>query len=288
MSNQGHGSFKPVTVMEMFEDAVKELDQEQALFVERKGKWISWTWHQYRKDAMNFAKALINIGVRAYECVNILSFNSPEWFITFIGGMYASVVPVGIYLTNNKETCMYIAKHSECGCLVIDSLEQFKKYDLAELKYLKAVVFTCEISKEEIDSLTNPYATIFTWDNFLEIGKNAKVAMEFKHRNENQRPGNCCDIVYTSGTTGTPKAVMLSHDNLTWTVKTLRETYTTQIENRQKMVSFLPLSHIAGQIVDIMRKIKFFNFSCYILKIPSILCETRCLTGYPSRHLIAS
>ena len=56
--------------------------------------------------------------------------------------MYASIVPVGIYLTNNQETCMYIANHSECGCLVIDSLEQFKKYDISVLKHLKAVVLT--------------------------------------------------------------------------------------------------------------------------------------------------
>ncbi len=149
---------------------------------------------------------------------------------------------------------MYIAEHSECGCLVIDSIDQFKKYDLSSLKQLKAVVFTSEISKEELKDLTNPYVTVYSWSNFIEIGKKANVQLKFKNRMAKQKPGNCCNIVYTSGTTGTPKAVMLSHDNLTWTVKALRQMHLELIEDRQKGVSFLPLSHIAGQVTDIIRK----------------------------------
>lgn len=168
-----------------------------------------------------------------------------------IGGIYAAVVPVGIYLTNNSQTCMYIADHSECGCLVLDSLEQYKKYDFSKLKNLKAVVLTCELDPKQLNSLVNPYVTVYSWQNFVDIGKNAKVDLAFKQRKEMQNPGNCCNIVYTSGTTGVPKAVMLSHDNMTWTVRCIRN-MSTQIEDRQRCVSFLPLSHIAGQIVDIM------------------------------------
>lgn len=168
--------------------------------------------------------------------------------------MYAAVIPVGIYLTNNSQTCMYIANHSECGCLIIDSIEQYRKYDVSALKNLKAVIFINELSKDQLKSLVNPYVSIYTWKNFIEIGKKAKVEIEFKTRKEMQKPGNCCNIVYTSGTTGTPKAVMLSHDNMTWTVRCIRNMYLDKIDDRQKGVSFLPLSHIAGQIVDIMRK----------------------------------
>ena len=77
-----------MTIMELFEDTVKECDQENSLFVERDGKWISWTWHQYKKDAQHFAKALINVGVASYQSVNILAFNSPEWFATFVGNNF--------------------------------------------------------------------------------------------------------------------------------------------------------------------------------------------------------
>jgi len=150
---------------------------------------------------------------------------------------------------------MYIADHSECSCLVIDSLEQFKKYDLSTLKHLKAVVFTCELSSQQLKSLTNPYVTVYTWKNFLEIGKKAKVELELHDRQVMQQPGNCCNIVYTSGTTGTPKAVMLSHDNMTWIVRALKDQFPEFMTDRQRGVSYLPLSHIAGQVIDIMCKL---------------------------------
>lgn len=79
---------------------------------------------------------------------------------------------------------------------------------------------------------------------------------------EMQKPGNCCTLIYTSGilklffilkiqkgTTGMPKAVMISHDNITWTTRNLVQLY--EVTNNEKLVSFLPLSHIAAQIIDI-------------------------------------
>ena len=67
------------------------------------------------------------------------------------------------------------------------------------------------------------------------------------------KPGNCCTLVYTSGTTGMPKGVMLSHDNYTWTKKAMNHHYQRPIENEQiRMVSFLPLSHVAAQFSDLV------------------------------------
>ena len=170
---------------------------------------------------------------------------------------------------------MYIAEHSECSCLVIDSLEQFKKYDLSLLKNLKAVVFTCALTDQQMKSLTNPYVTCYTWKNFIEIGKKAKVELELHERQTMQQPGNCCNIVYTSGTTGTPKAVMLSHDNMTWITRALRMMFPEVIENGQRGVSFLPLSHIAGQICDIMCNNNYYN----ILVI--IFTKSKCYFARP-------
>lgn len=67
----------------------------------------------------------------------------------------------------------------------------------------------------------------------------------------NVRPGTCCTLVYTSGTTGNPKGVILSHDNYVWTAKrTLDRNFFQQDVSR--MVSYLPLSHVASQMIDIV------------------------------------
>ena len=243
--------------MELFEESCKEFPKDEAFFFEKNGQWESWTWNHYHKEVLSFAKALINIGVQPYNSVNILGFNSPEWFAAFIGGIYAAVIPSGIYITNNSETCVYIAEHSECGCLVLDSLEQYKKYEkeFNKLKNLKAIVFTCDLKVEDLKKMVNPFVAIYLWKDFIEMGRTANVDLEFNQRVRMQNPGNCANMVYTSGTTGQPKAVLLSHDNLTWMALNFKLNYNSILgETRNKIVSYLPLSHIAGQVFDILCK----------------------------------
>ena len=85
LTESGLGNLPPMTVMQVFEETVKHSSKEEALFVEKDGAWISWTWNHFHKEVLYFAKALINIGIKSYETVNILAFNSPEWYAAFIG-----------------------------------------------------------------------------------------------------------------------------------------------------------------------------------------------------------
>lgn len=65
------------------------------------------------------------------------------------------------------------------------------------------------------------------------------------------KPGHCCTLVYTSGTTGMPKGVMLSHDNYTWTKRSV-SARRKKDGGSLRMVSYLPLSHVAAQLQDIV------------------------------------
>lgn len=256
------GNMPARTMIDIFEETCNTDPKAEALFVERNGQWISWTWNHYYKEATNFARALIYLGVEPYRTVNILGANSPEWVAAYFGGIYACVVPSGVYNSNNSETCVYIAEHSECGCLVLDSIDQFRKYekDLQKLKLLKAIVFYCELTPEENKALINPYVSIFQWKDFIDLGKKANNDLEFNNRIRMQNVGNCATIVYTSGTTGPPKAVLLSHDNLTWTGRTMLLNYSYIMAGPHRVVSYLPLSHIAGTINDIICKNILFIF----------------------------
>ena len=83
----------------------------------------------------------------------------------------------------------------------------------------------------------------------MSLGRDVPEAA-WDQRVSSMKPGNCCTLIYTSGTTGPPKAVMISHDNLTWTAKTLCDSY-IDVNHTERFVSFLPLSHIAAQLIDI-------------------------------------
>eukprot|EP01083_Nonionella_stella_P216205 777453_1 len=77
--------------------------------------------------------------------------------------------------------------------------------------------------------------------------------MEAKKRRDAIKPGQCCTLIYTSGTTGAPKAVMMSHDNITWTSRIILEHAKSLKKDgsAHATVSYLPLSHIAAQLLDI-------------------------------------
>eukprot|EP00602_Paraphysomonas_sp_CaronLab_P003131 CAMPEP_0185038906 /NCGR_PEP_ID=MMETSP1103-20130426/35155_1 /TAXON_ID=36769 /ORGANISM="Paraphysomonas bandaiensis, Strain Caron Lab Isolate" /LENGTH=473 /DNA_ID=CAMNT_0027577559 /DNA_START=18 /DNA_END=1436 /DNA_ORIENTATION=- len=90
---------------------------------------------------------------------------------------------------------------------------------------------------------------IYSFNQFLALGTDVEYT-HLEQRYTSLDPGNCSTLIYTSGTTGPPKAVMVSHDNITWTVRNMFDTY-LDMGYSDRIVSFLPLSHIAGQVIDI-------------------------------------
>ena len=144
-----------------------------------------------------------------------MGHNAPEWPIAFIGGILYNTIVSGVYPTNNAEACLYQADHSEAEVIVVDSIEQLKKYEVNfhKLPNIKAIVIYT------LDKLPNDVKDkrYYVWKDFLNLGKDVKdeVVME---KIKKQKAGQCCTLIYTSGTTGNPKACMLSHDNLTWTM----------------------------------------------------------------------
>lgn len=88
------------------------------------------------------------------------------------------------------------------------------------------------------------------WKDFLEFGNDEPDTI-VADRIKEQAPNQCCTLIYTSGTTGNPKGVMLSHDNMTWTARATINYVGLQMQS-EIVVSYLPLSHVAAQVVDIL------------------------------------
>ena len=88
----------------------------------------------------------------------------------------------------------------------------------------------------------------------LQLNRRKESNEALDERLRNIAINQCCHLVYTSGTTGLPKGVMLSHDNLTYTARRLCHTF--DLKNREeRLVSYLPLSHVAANICDIFAMI---------------------------------
>jgi long-chain-fatty-acid--CoA ligase ACSBG len=195
---------------------------------------------------MQVAKALIHLQVPERACVNIIGVNSPEWVFAFFGSIVINTVAVGVYPTNQTDACLYVANHSEAQVIFAQNEIQVKKYlpILDKLPMLKAVV--CWLPTAEFQTLRQGHPNFYTWAEFLSLGTPAD---DPRPRIAHLSPAAACTVVYTSGTTGPPKGVMLSHDNYIWTAKAIIATQ--GFTQDEEMVSFLPLSHCMAQCVDI-------------------------------------
>ncbi|TMW67770.1 hypothetical protein Poli38472_007442 [Pythium oligandrum] len=243
----------PRTVVDVFQGTVARLGSANALHVKRNGEWQTLTWQQYYDQCSQFGKSLLHLNVPRFGGVSIIGFNSPEWSISAVGAMFAGAVSAGIYTTNTPHACEYIAKHSDSEIVVCDGVKQLEKFIAIEknLPKLKALVVYNETVPEGLQTKV----PVYSFEDFLKLGADVDDS-KLKERMDAQKPGHCCSLIYTSGTTGDPKAVMISHDNITWTIASvlgmLNRQFNLNVDNHDRLVSYLPLSHVAGQLIDIL------------------------------------
>jgi len=242
--SHGHPSsdYPTKSVYTLLKESSERVPDRTALAVKRDGVWVKWTYKEYFEDVQAIAKAFIKVGLKKSHGVGILGFNAPEWHISNMAAVVAGGLAAGIYTTNSAEAVTYVLNHSRANVLVIENEEQVAKVapiweDLGELKAI--IQYT---GKPTVPG-------IITWEELLAIGRNVDDSV-LKESLEKQSCNQPAVLVYTSGTTGLPKGVMMSQDNLTWTVNVAQDVYQWRWD-KEHAVSYLPLSHIAAQIVDI-------------------------------------
>lgn len=162
----------------------------------------------------------------------------------------AGCIAAGIYTTNSADSCKYVTETSKSSVIVLEDNKQLAKFAefVGQISSVKAIVVWNEknIDKSAAEACRVP---VFSWQDFMTLGNKINNESVDK-RSANIKPGNCSTLIYTSGTTGPPKAVMISHDNVTWTTRNIAEHY-MDLTHQDRIVSYLPLSHIAAQILDI-------------------------------------
>jgi len=205
--------------------------------------WTPTSYRGYADQIRQAARALIALGHEPNGKICILGFNCPEWSISDLACIAAGGVPAGIYDTCSPEEIAYILQHSEAFLVVIEDKVQWEKVKevRGELPDLKWVV-TMKKSEVIEDDM------VMSWEDFLAKGNDVPDSA-IDERLENIDPSDAATFIYTSGTTGPPKAVMLSHENLTWTAQ--RAVEMVDMTNNDINLSYLPLSHIAEQMFSL-------------------------------------
>ncbi|XP_014226106.1 very long-chain-fatty-acid--CoA ligase bubblegum isoform X1 [Trichogramma pretiosum] len=236
--------FKPISVPGLLARTAARHPDHPALVSrpDATGKRTTYTYREYEQQVRQVAKAFLHLGLERHHSVCILGFNTPQWFISDIAAIYAGGFAAGIYTTNSPEACQYCAESSRANIIVVEDDKQLQKIlqIRAQLPKLKAIV--------QFEGVPQ-HKDVLSWEDLLELGRQQsedKLEAVLKTIGVNE----CCTLVYTSGTVGNPKAVMISHDNVLTNAKAILSGIDLK-EGRETAISYLPLSHVAAQVVDI-------------------------------------
>jgi len=234
-------------VHEVLADTIAKFGDRAALRVKSGGSWKTITWNAYGRDIRRAARALIKLGLEQGKGVSLIGQNSPEWLVADVGAILAGGMPAGIYTTNSHEQVRYITDHCEAKVSFADTAAQVAKF-VAEKDRMPRLEVVVQMTGKPAADAGGGKLRVLGWEEFLALGDGVPEA-ELEARMKAQKPDDVCTLIYTSGTTGEPKAVMMTHTNLVWTAGTLSPTLNAGPDDI--MLSYLPLSHIAEQMLTI-------------------------------------
>ncbi|XP_063616716.1 very long-chain-fatty-acid--CoA ligase bubblegum isoform X1 [Cydia splendana] len=245
LAARGIAGEPPISVPGLLRQTAARYPDSPALCTKKDGKWHKITYKQYLERVRTVAKAFLKLGLERFHSVCILGFNSEQWFVADLAAIHAGGYAAGVYTTNSAEACLYCLEKSRANICAVQDKKQLDK--------ILSVRHKCPTLKAIIQwegPVDSSIPGLYSWEQILEIGQkepDGPLDQILKSLAVNE----CCTIVYTSGTVGPPKAVMLSHDNLTWDAYSISQRVSDIQPTVDTLISFLPLSHVAAQVVDI-------------------------------------
>ncbi|XP_072943187.1 very long-chain-fatty-acid--CoA ligase bubblegum-like isoform X2 [Epargyreus clarus] len=246
LGSRGLAAEPPISVPGLLNRTAARYPNDVALATKKSdGKWHKITYKQYQERVRTVAKAFLKLGLERYHSVGILGFNSEQWYLADLGAIHAGGYAAGIYTTNSAEACFHCLETSRANICAVQDKKQLEKILAirSRLKHLKAII-------QWEDPVDTSIPGLYSWDQLMEIG-NKEPDTQLNNILKTISVNECCTLVYTSGTVGPPKAVMLSHDNLTWDAYSIGERVGDLQPTIDRLVTFLPLSHVAAQVADI-------------------------------------
>ncbi len=233
------------TIPRLFRHAAQRRPAEELLRQKQRGIWRPTAWSEARTIVDDLACGLIALGLKPGEVISILANSRREWVWADLAGQSAGGVVSGVYPTDSAEQLAYLCSDSRTAFLFVEDDEQLDKYlacrnSLGEIR--RVIVF----DMEGLQDFDDPLVTSF--DVVLALGRTQRSALqpELEARVAATRPEDLAILVYTSGTTGRPKATMLSHFNLMSAVRTLHA-FLPATHRKERML-FLPLCHVAERV----------------------------------------
>ena len=231
---------------------IDKFGNEPALSIkDRNGNWKTDTWNDFYQCVIEISKSLLACNIGINEKISIYSYNRREWYSCYAAAQYINSVAVGVYHTCSSSEVEWIVGNSDSKIVFVgnnpndngetDKMPNYRLLPILDkLDKIEYVVLMEGVEKLE-------HNKIITWEEFISKGSTINDS-NVKERNESIKLEATASLIYTSGTTGNPKGVELTYDN--WQFEVSRTEYFLEINQGDRYVSWLPLAHVFGQLVD--------------------------------------
>jgi long-chain acyl-CoA synthetase len=218
-----------VDLVALFLERVRARGGATALRSKRGDKWVPTSWNDWEARARAVARTLVAAGVQKGDRVGIFGNTSEEWVVADIGILMAGATTVPIYPSLVGDQAAYIVRDSGAKVLFAGDESMVQRIREADAKL--------------VDGLTR--TILFGELPAADAAKEAAASVE--ERIGAVRTDDLATLVYTSGTTGPPKGVMLTHGNLLADAEGLAKVVPVTADDEQLL--FLPLAHIFGKML---------------------------------------
>jgi long-chain acyl-CoA synthetase len=266
LSDLGMDLNQTISLPRVFLRCAGHYHSKTALMEKKDGRYQPLTYDHVLEQARDFAMGLVDLGVKSQDRFALFLKNSPSWVISDFGTMFAGGATVPIYETLVPHAVRHILKDSGAVGIIVEDKAQFDKVKeiLPETPALKFVAIRnpegVALKKDKVLSL----------EDLLKRGAEArKKSPETIEQRLNQvRRDDVASIVYTSGTTGEPKGVMLTHRNFLSNVYGIMSV--TDVTARDVFLSILPLSHVFERTIGYYLPLLFGSAIAYGESIDAI------------------
>jgi long-chain acyl-CoA synthetase len=212
------------------------------------GIWQSWSWAQTHEEVNSLALGMLALGVNEGDHIAIVGRNRPYFYWAMVAAQSVGAVPVPLYRDAVAEEMAYVLDHCSARFVVAEDQEQGDKMIdvMDDLETLEAVVFLDPSGMRKYDK-----SALFDYRKLQQTGRDKKSELqsELDTRLAAQGPDTTCVMLYTSGTTGRPKGVVLSNRNIIETAKNSCEFDHLVVDD--SVLAYLPMAWVGDFIFSI-------------------------------------